>query len=164
MWGKPLLRRFLSLYTFFRGGFSGTACPYHLLCFLQTAFQGFLQRGLCCGIHLFEIIFLDEVADAESVNIRILFPAVLCYPEGVFKIQEITYFLRAKFMDGSEVDVHFRDALERINISYEGMPFFVSRCHQFLRFCLQAGIQALHKQTFRVKLHRRDRGRNPDRG
>ena len=65
---------------------------------------------------------------------------------------------------GSSNDVHFRDALECVNISYEGMSGIVSRCHQFFCFCLQAGIQALHEQTFRVKLHRRDRGRNPDRG
>ena len=154
----------LSLESFCRCCPAGAACPYHLFRFLQTAFKGFLRRGLCGGIHLFEIIFLDKIADAESVNIRILFPTVLCDPEGIFKIQEITYFLRAKFVDSSEVDVHFRDALERINVSYEGMPCIVSWLHQLFCFSLQAGIQALHEQTFRVKLHRRDRGRNPDRG
>ena len=55
-------------------------------------------------------------------------------------------------------------ALERVYITYKRMPGVVSWLHQFFCFCLQAGIQALHKQTFRVKLHRRDRGRNPDRG
>ena len=164
MWGKPLLHRFFSLYIFFRGGLSGAACPYHLLCFFQTAFQGFLYRRLRSGIHLFEIQFIDEITDAESVYICVFFPTVLHNAERIFKIQEIAYFLRTKFMYRFEVDVHLCNALESVYISYEGMSVFVSRLHQFLRFCLQAGIQALHKQTFRVKLHRRDRGRNPDRG
>lgn len=44
-------------------------------------------------IHRFERIFLDEITDAEDVNIRIFFPAMLHSPGVKPQIQKIAYFL-----------------------------------------------------------------------
>ena len=44
-------------------------------------------------IHRSERIFLDEITDAEDVNIRIFFPAMLHSPGVKPQIQKIAYFL-----------------------------------------------------------------------